>query len=121
MMSGAVITAVFIFFFWSRYSEEEKKGGASVPDVVSSRQLGDECRLGVVANGSRTDDRMSFAERVVEMYKDNAFYTIRFSRDSGESPEKVYMDVYPEKEDVGNGEPEFQIIYDAQSGKIDVK
>lgn len=121
IIPGILLLAALLLFGVSAHFEEEKRAGFCVPDVVSSRLTGDECHLTVVANGSRTDDRRAFAERVVEMYEDNAFYTTRFSRDGGACPMKVYMDVYPEREDVGNREPQFRIIYDVENGKIDVK
>lgn len=82
-----------------------------VPDVIRSYCDGTTCRLTVVANCGRIEDGERFAGQVVQMYRDNAFHTVRFSTDTGKIPEILEITVYFYREDVDKGSPVMEIRY----------
>lgn len=116
-----VILVILGFPRGNAYYEDWKRSYSGIPDVVSSRTKEEECHLTIVANGCSTADREVFARRITDMYEENSFDSVRFSRDIGKYPDKVYMSVYLEKKDVGRTAPEFEVIYSPKSGEIDVK
>ena len=77
--TGAVCVSVFLFLT-ERYGYR-KYDNSGIPDAVSSVCEGGECRLTVVANSGEIDDEGEFAEEVIDMCRENAFRSLRFSTD----------------------------------------
>lgn len=118
VFSAAFLLLVFICFVLLENGSRKKERESGVPDVVSSRIHNDECDLLVVANSSQIENRQKFAEKVIDMYRNNGFLTTRFSRDMGEMPKKLYVKVYLREEDVERGKDLFRFCYDTSSRKI---
>lgn len=90
----------------------EKKGAVicGEPDVVGSITSNRDYRLFMIANRNEIDDKMAFAEEVLQMCKDNSFKSVLFSYDMG-YPTEVKIDVYLTQEDFDNHEMYMEIDY----------
>lgn len=101
-----VLSVLCVLLLCERYKEItwERSG---IPDVVSTRNICGRCYITVVANNEEITDPYSFAEDVICLYRKNAFRSVRFSTDIGNSPDRVDAVVYCKKNDVGKKEPEF--------------
>lgn len=66
--------------------------------------------LTVVANRDEITDREAFAKQLLQMCRDNSFYSIKFSTDQGYAT-SLDMNVYSWKEDIENGEPVMRVEY----------
>lgn len=80
------------------------------PDVVGSITFNRDYRLFMIANRNRIDDKMAFAEEVLQMCKDNSFKSVLFSYDMG-YPTEVKIDVYLTQEDFDDNEMYMEIDY----------
>lgn len=101
-----VLSVLCVLLLCERY-EEIKWERSGIPDVVSTRNICGRCHITVVANNEEITDPDSLAENVIRMYRKNAFRSVRFSTDIGNSPDRVDAAVYRKKNDVGKKEPEF--------------
>lgn len=116
-IAAVVLTAFFVISRQFGGGEEKRTELSGVPDVVSSRTLNEDCYLTVVANSDSVKERRKFAEKVVRMYRENTFYTTKFSTDTGNTPTRLYITVYPEKDDVEQGNEIFSFRYDADEDR----
>lgn len=91
---------------------EWKKDNCGIPDVVSSMIINDEHHLTVVANSGKIDDEEAFACELIEMCRDNAFHTIKFSTDINSYPSRLDISVYLKQSDIGKHEPVCRIRYE---------
>lgn len=116
LITAVILTAFFIFFRLSGIRNKDMRENSGIPDVVSSRTQNEDCYLTVVANSESIEDRKEFAVKVICMYRENAFYTTRFSTDREDAPERLYITVYLNKSDVKQGKDVFSFLYDMNTG-----
>ena len=110
-----------LFLAFSRLSRRDggnEEDNSGIPDVVSSRTYNDECHLLVVANSQSIEDRQIFAEKVIDMYRKNEFFTTKFSRDLRDTPGTLYIKVYLHRSDVEKGREVFDFTYDENTENI---
>lgn len=115
LIIAVILTAFFIFARLSGTQSEDIRENSGIPDVVGSRTQNDDCYLTVVANAEGIEDREKFAEEVICMYRENSFYTTRFSTDREETPKRLYITVYLNKSDVEQGKDVFSFLYNADT------
>lgn len=112
LVTAVILTAFFILSQLSGIRREDIQENSGIPDVVSSRIQNEACYLTVAANSENIEDRKKFAERVICMYRENTFYTTRFSTDREDAPKRLYITVYLNKSDVKQGKDVFSFLYD---------
>lgn len=66
--------------------------------------------LTVVANRDEITDKEAFAKQLLQMCRDNAFHSIKFSTDRGYAT-SLDMRIYYWKEDIENGDPVMTVEY----------
>lgn len=81
------------------------------PDVVSSISMNRDQYLTVVANRDNIEDKEEFAKLLIEMCKENSFYTIKFSTDRGYAT-SVDMRVYLFQDKIEGHEPVMIVKYE---------
>lgn len=118
--SGIIILTVSVILFLAQADMKKKNEYQGEPDVVSSMTKNDDCYLNIVANVTRVENRKKFAEKVIYMYRENTFHTVKFSTDCGEPPENLYITVYLRKSDIKNGRKLFCFYYNTVSRQIDL-
>ena len=84
------------------------------PDLVNSISSNRDYRLTVIANRNKIEDKEAFAEKLIQMCRDNSFKTIRFSTDFGYATE-LRMTVYLTEADWKNGESVMDVAYTQES------
>ena len=107
VISGAIILMVAAGSIYGKTSSDRKPGD---PDVVGSFAMNRDENLTVVANRDKITDREAFAKQLLQMCRDNSFYSIKFSTDQGYAT-SLDMNVYSWKEDIENGEPVMRVEY----------
>ena len=80
VISGAVILIIVVGILYGKSVSSHKE---SEPDVVSTFSMNRDESLTVVANREHIEDKEAFARELLQMYKDNSFYSIKFSTDRG--------------------------------------
>ena len=117
-----VFFAMIFFAASGRYGQwcEENSG---IPDAVSSISDGETCRLTVVANSSVIRGKTKFAEKVIEMCRENSFRSLRLSTDIEGWPRELDIRVYLRKRDIGEEKPVMEILYEPadSGGKCDIR
>lgn len=88
-----------------------KKHIPAEPDVISSISFNRDENLTVVANCDKIEDKEEFAWMLIEMCRENAFHTIKFSTDRGYAT-SVNMKVYLWKDEIEGHEPVMEIKYE---------
>ena len=94
---------------------------SGIPDAVSSRNLGRECFLTVVANRDEIEDKEEFARTVVEMCIENSFESMCFSTDQEGYPSRLEIEVYRRKSEAGRGEPVCLIRFEPTAEECNIK
>ena len=107
VISGAIILMVAAGSIYGKTSSDRKPGA---PDVVGSFAMNRDENLTVVANRDKITDKEAFAKQLLQMCRDNTFYSIKFSTDQGYAT-SLDMNVYSWKEDIENGEPVMRVEY----------
>ena len=107
IISVAAILMVAAGSIYRKTSSDRKQGD---PDVVGSFAMNRDENLTVVANRDEITDREAFAKQLLQMCRDNSFYSIKFSTDQGYAT-SLDMNVYSWKEDIENGEPVMRVEY----------
>lgn len=64
-----------------------------------------------MANSDRIDDKEAFARKVIQMCRENSFYSIRFSTDLNGYPSGLSITVYLSREDLEKGRPVCEIEF----------
>ena len=82
-------------------SESGHKKGE--PDVVGTFSVNRDENITVVANRGHIGDKEAFARELLQMYKDDSFYSTKFSTDRGYAT-SLDMNIYLWKEDIEDGE-----------------
>ena len=100
----------FSICFWiliiaagSIYGKSESGHKEGEPDVVGTFSVNRDENLTVVANRKNIEDREAFARELLQMYKDDSFYSTKFSTDRGYAT-SLDMNIYLWKEDIEDGE-----------------
>ena len=107
IISVAAILMVAAGSIYGKTSSDRKQGD---PDVVGSFAMNRDENLTVVANRDEITDREAFAKQLLQMCRDNSFFSIKFSSDQGYAT-SLDMNVYSWKEDIENGEPVMRVEY----------
>ena len=107
IISVAAILMVAAGSIYGKTSSDIKQGD---PDVVGSFAMNRDENLTVVAYRDEITDREAFAKQLLQMCRDNSFYSIKFSTDQGYAT-SLDMNVYSWKEDIENGEPVMRVEY----------
>ena len=100
VISGAVILIIAAGSIYGKPESGHKEGE---PDVVGTFSINQDENLTVVANRENIEDREAFARELLQMYKDDSFYSTKFSTDRGYAT-SLDMNIYLWKEDVEDGE-----------------
>ncbi len=99
-ISGLAILIIVVgILYWKSVPSNRE----SEPDVVSTFSMNRDESLTVVANRGHIEDKEAFARELLQMYKDNSFYWIKFSTDRGYAT-SLDMNIYLWKEDIKDGE-----------------
>ena len=85
-----IVLSIMIGYFFEKKYEE---GIPMELDVVSSISMDWDQNFTMVANWDKIEDKEEFAELLVQMFRENSFYTIKFSKDKGYATE-IYKRVY---------------------------
>lgn len=80
------------------------------PDVFSNIRSNTSEYLNVVANTDKIKDNEEFAWKLIQIYEDNSFETIKFSERT-EKTDRITMNVYHWRDDVKNGKAFLHIVY----------
>ena len=99
-ISGAVILIIATGSIYGKPESSHKEGE---PDVVGTFSVNRDENLTVVANRENIEDREAFARELLQMYKDDSFYSTKFSTDRGYAT-SLDMNIYLWKEDIEDGE-----------------
>lgn len=86
----------------SIYGKSVSSHTESEPDVVGTFSMNRDENLTVVANREQIEDKVAFARELLQMYKDNSFYSTKFSTDRGYAT-SLDMNIYLWKEDIEDG------------------
>lgn len=102
---------------------EWQEANSGVPDVVSSKIMGNDHYLVVVANCSRIEDKEEFAREIIRMCQENSFHSLRFSTDMNGYPSGLEITVYLNRKNVEEGKPVCKIKFLANDdrGDYDIK
>lgn len=100
VISGAVILIIVVGILYGKSVPSHRE---SEPDVVSTFSMNRDESLTVVANREHIEDKEAFARELLQMYKDNSFYSINFSTDRGYAT-SLAMNIYLWKEDIKDAE-----------------
>lgn len=88
-----------------------KEANCGIPDAVGSMVFNNNYHLTIVANSREIADAEEFACEVIEMCRENAFHSIKFSTDVNGYPSSLDITVYLRKDDIGEKEPVCRIRY----------
>lgn len=80
IISGALLLTIAA---GSIYGKSVSSYTESEPDVVGTFSMNRDENLTVVANREQIEDKVAFARELLQMYKDNSFYSTKFSTDRG--------------------------------------
>lgn len=100
VISGAVILIIAAGSIYGKSESGHKEGE---PDVVGTFSVNRDENITVVANRENIEDREAFARELLQMYKDDSFYSTKFSTDRGYAT-SLDMNIYLWKEDIEDGE-----------------
>ena len=78
VITGAVILIIAAGRIYWKPESGHKRGE---PDVVGTFSINRDENLTVVANRENIEDRETFARELLQMYKDESFYSTKFSTD----------------------------------------
>ena len=96
-------TAILIIAAGSIYGKSESGHKEGEPDVVGTFSVNRDENITVVANRGHIGDKEAFARELLQMYKDDSFYSTKFSTDRGYAT-SLDMNIYLWKEDIEDGE-----------------
>ena len=99
MISGALLLTIAAGSIYGKSVFSHTEGE---PDVVGTFSMNRDENLTVVANREQIEDKVAFARELLQMYKDNSFYSTKFSTDRGYSM-SLDMNIYLWKEDIEDG------------------
>ncbi len=99
MISGALLLTIVA---GSIYGKPVSSHTESEPDVVGTFSMNRDENLTVVTNREQIEDKVAFARELLQMYKDNSFYSTKFSIDRGYAT-SLDMNIYLWKEDIEDG------------------
>ncbi len=100
----AFLVVVGIFIRKENRSEDH----SGIPDVMSSVNTNTHDYLTVTANTDSITDKEEFANRVIQMYLENSFHSVKLSEENG-YPNTLSIDVYLHRESIKNEQPVLQI------------
>ena len=80
VISGAVILIIAAGSIYGKSESGHKEGE---PDVVGTFSVNRDENITVVANRGHIGDKEAFARELLQMYKDDSFYSTKFSTDRG--------------------------------------
>ena len=100
VISGAVILIIAAGSIYGKSESGHKEGE---PDVVGTFSVNRDENITVVANRGHIEDKEAFARELLQMYKDDSFYSTKFSTDRGYAT-SLDMNIYLWKEDIEDGE-----------------
>ena len=80
IISGAMLLTIAA---GSIYGKSVSSHTEREPDVVGTFSMNRDEKLTVVANREQIEDKVAFARELLQMYKDNSFYSTKFSTDRG--------------------------------------
>ena len=78
LISGAVILIIAAGSIYGKSESGHKEGE---PDVVGTFSVNRDENITVVANRGHIGDKEAFARELLQMYKDDSFYSTKFSTD----------------------------------------
>ena len=86
VISGAVILIIAAGSIYGKSESGHKEGE---PDVVGTFSVNRDENITVVANRGHIGDKEAFARELLQMYKDDSFYSTKFSTDRGYATREV--------------------------------
>lgn len=86
-----------------KYKERE-------PDVISSMKLNQDEIMIVTANRNKIENKITFADLLIQKYKSNTYHSIIFSTDYGYATSLKFK-VYLWKEQIESHDPEMIVEY----------
>lgn len=115
-----VLVCIAVILMGGIKKYQEKSGSYSeIPDVVSSFASNKDYHLLVIANSSCITDKEDFSKKVIEMCRNNSFQSMIFSTDINGYPGSLDIDVYLQKDDIGEKEAELKIRYEPDEWNAD--
>lgn len=109
-----VVMACVVYVMVSQGEEKYvqwQEDHCGIPDAVGSTVINNDHHLTVVANSSEIEDKEEFARQIVDMCRENAFHSIKFSTDINGYPSSLDITVYLRKSDIGKKDPVCRIKY----------
>jgi hypothetical protein len=115
------IISVFLIMMLATGCRQTHKEGE--PDVVNSitTNYGETYfveYMKVVANRDEIEDKAAFASKLVDMYKEDSFETVKFSRDEGYAA-SLTMAVYLWKDEIEGNDPVMVVEYSSIDNESD--
>ena len=80
LISGAVILIIAAGSIYGKSESGHKEGE---PDVIGTFSVNRDENITVVANRGHIGGKEAFARELLQMYKDDSFYSTKFSTDRG--------------------------------------
>ena len=111
LISGAVILIIAAGSIYGKSESGHKEGE---PDVVGTFSVNRDENITVVANRGHIGDKEAFARELLQMYKDDSFYSTKFSTDRGYAT-SLDMNIYLWKEDIEN-----EMFYNADWSGVNI-
>ena len=111
VISGAVILIIAAGSIYGKSESGHKEGE---PDVVGTFSVNRDENITVVANRGHIGDKEAFARELLQMYKDDSFYSTKFSTDRGYAT-SLDMNIYLWKEDIEN-----EMFYNADWSGVNI-
>lgn len=115
-----VLVCIAVILMGGIKKYQEKSGSYSeIPDVVSSFASNKDYHLLVIANSRSITDKEDFSKKVIEMCRNNSFQSMIFSTDVNGYPGSLDIDVYLQKDDIGEKDAELKIRYEPDEWNAD--
>lgn len=100
-------------------NQEKSESYSEIPDVVSSFASNKDYYLLVIANSRCITDKEELSKKIIEMCRNNSFQSMIFSTDINGYPGSLDIDVYLQKDDIGEKDAELNIRYEPDEWNAD--
>lgn len=117
-LSVIIILISIVFIFIVRNITMNKLDENKI-DVVSSVSMDDRENIFVIADCRKINDKVEFAEEILQKYVDNSFDTIKFSTDLRKNITCLQVSVYSKKSHIKEGNSFMEIEYKLQQAILE--
>lgn len=103
----AILCLILMIIMFSGCAQKYKE---REPDVISSMKLNQDEIMIVTANRNKIENKITFADLLIQKYKSNTYHSIIFSTDYGYATSLKFK-VYLWKEQIEGHDPEMIVEY----------